>query len=32
VRRGGEELRFQLPRGPIGIRLQPARLPPEGFL
>ena len=32
VRRGDEELRFLLPRGPIGIRLQPARRPPEGFL
>lgn len=32
VRRDDEELRFLLPRGPIGIRLQPARRPPEGFL
>ncbi len=32
VRRGEEELRFLLPRGPIGIRLQPTRRPPEGFL
>lgn len=31
VRRGEEELRFLLPRGPIGIRLQPARHPPEEF-
>jgi membrane-associated protease RseP (regulator of RpoE activity) len=32
VRRDGQELRVVLPRGPIGIRLQPARVPPEGFL
>ena len=32
VRRDGQDLRIVLPRGPIGIRLQPARVPPEGFL
>ena len=32
VRREGQELRVVLPRGPIGIRLQPARVEPEGFL
>ena len=32
VRRGDQELRIMLPRGPIGIRLQPARAPAEGFL
>jgi hypothetical protein len=31
-RRDGEELRVMLPRGPIGVRLQPTRLPPDGFL
>lgn len=31
VRRGDEELRILLPRGPIGIRLQPIRSQPEGF-
>jgi hypothetical protein len=32
VRREGQDLRIVIPRGPIGIRLQPARVPPEGFL
>jgi len=32
VRRDGGDLRIVLPRGPIGIRLQPARVLPEGFL
>ena len=32
VRREGGDLRIVLPRGPIGIRLQPARVLPEGFL
>ena len=31
VRRGDDELRFLLPRGPIGIALEPTRVPPEGF-
>jgi hypothetical protein len=32
VRRDGAEVRVVLPRGPIGIRLLPARVPPDGFL
>jgi hypothetical protein len=31
VRRGDEELRVDLPRGPIGIRLEAVRRTPEGF-
>lgn len=31
VRRGDEELRVELPRGPIGIRLEAVRREPEGF-
>jgi hypothetical protein len=32
VRRNGEEVHVVLPRGPIGIRLTPLRVPPDGFL
>lgn len=32
VRREGGDVRVVLPRGPIGIRLLPARVPPDGFL
>ena len=32
VRRNGEEVNVVLPRGPIGIRLTPLRVPPDGFL
>lgn len=32
VRRDGQEVVLLVPRGPIGVRLQPARVPPEGFM
>ncbi len=32
VRREGGDVRVVLPRGPIGLRLLPARVPPDGFL
>jgi len=32
VRREGGDVRVVLPRGPIGIRLLPSRVPPDGFL
>jgi hypothetical protein len=32
VRRDGQDVRILLPRGPIGIRLLPARVPPDGYL
>lgn len=31
IRRDGEEQRILLPRGPIGVRLQPERVAPDGF-